>query len=65
LLFAANLLGILSGALIALAICQPELRANLWRSRLGWISLLLTALLLIPPLSDGLPSPSPEHSGLP
>jgi uncharacterized hydrophobic protein (TIGR00271 family) len=48
LLFAANLLGILSGALITLAICQPDLRENLWRSRLGWISLLLTALLLIP-----------------
>lgn len=48
LLFAANLLGILSGGLIALAICEPELRVNLWRSRLGLISLLLTALLLIP-----------------
>ncbi|MFM8604360.1 MAG: DUF389 domain-containing protein [Cyanobium sp.] len=48
LLFAANLLGILSGALIALAICRPDLRVNLWRSRLGLVSLLLTALLLIP-----------------
>jgi len=48
LLFAANLLGILSGGLIALAICQPELRVNLWRSRLGLVSLLLTALLLVP-----------------
>lgn len=48
LLFSANLLGILSGALITLAICQPELRVNLWRSRLGLISLVLTALLLIP-----------------
>lgn len=48
LLFAANLLGILSGALIALAICQPELRVNLWRSRLGLVSLILTALLLMP-----------------
>ena len=48
LLFAANLLGILSGSLIALAICLPELRMNLWRSRLGLVSLLLTALLLIP-----------------
>jgi uncharacterized hydrophobic protein (TIGR00271 family) len=48
LLFVANLLGILSGALIALAICQPELRVNLWRSRLGLVSLLLTSLLLIP-----------------
>ncbi len=48
LLFAANLLGILSGALITLAISQPEFRVNLWRSRLGLVSLLLTALLLIP-----------------
>lgn len=48
LLFAANLLGILSGALLALALCQPALRVNLWRSRLGLVSLLLTALLLIP-----------------
>jgi len=48
LLFAANLLGILSGALITLALCVPELRVNLWRSRLGLVSLLLTALLLIP-----------------
>jgi len=48
LLFAANLLGILSGGLIALAICQPDLRLNLWRSRLGLVSLLLTGLLLIP-----------------
>ena len=48
LLFAANLLGILSGALIALAISRPDLRMNLWRSRLGLVSLLLTALLLIP-----------------
>ena len=48
LLFAANLLGILSGALITLAFCQPDLRLSLWRSRLGLISLLLTALLLIP-----------------
>ncbi|MFM7237356.1 MAG: DUF389 domain-containing protein, partial [Cyanobium sp.] len=48
LLFAANLLGILSGALITLALCLPELRVRLWRSRLGVVSLLLTALLLIP-----------------
>jgi uncharacterized hydrophobic protein (TIGR00271 family) len=48
LLFAANLLGILSGALLCLALSQPELRVNLWRSRLGVISLMLTALLLIP-----------------
>lgn len=48
LLFAANLLGILSGGLLTLAISQPELRLNLWRSRLGLVSLLLTALLLVP-----------------
>ena len=48
LLFASNLLGILSGALITLAICLPDLRVNLLRSRLGLVSLLLTALLLIP-----------------
>jgi uncharacterized membrane protein len=48
LLFAANLLGILSGALITLAVCLPELRIRLWRSRLGLVSLRLTALLLIP-----------------
>jgi uncharacterized membrane protein len=48
LLFASNLLGILSGALITLAVCLPDLRVNLWRSRLGLVSLLLTALLLIP-----------------
>jgi len=48
LLFAANLLGILSGALIALALAQPELRLHFWRSRLGLVSLLLTTLLLIP-----------------
>lgn len=48
LLFAANLLGILSGALIALAICRPELRTSLLHSRVGLASLLLTALLLIP-----------------
>lgn len=48
LLFAANLLGILSGALLALAIVRPDLRRNLWHSRLGLVSLLLTALLLVP-----------------
>ena len=46
--FASNLLGILSGGLLTLAVCQPELRLNLWRSRLGLVSLLLTTLLLIP-----------------
>lgn len=48
LLFAANLLGILSGALLTMAICLPDLRVNLWRSRLGLVSLMLTGLLLIP-----------------
>jgi uncharacterized hydrophobic protein (TIGR00271 family) len=48
LLFAANLLGILSGALITFAATEKGLWKQLWRSRLGAISLLLTALLLIP-----------------
>jgi uncharacterized hydrophobic protein (TIGR00271 family) len=48
LLFTANLLGILTGALVTLAVSQPELRVNFWRSRLGLVSLLLTALLVIP-----------------
>ena len=48
LLFAANLLGILSGALLTFAATEKGLWKQLWRSRLGAISLLLTALLLIP-----------------
>ena len=48
LLFAANLLGILSGGLLMLVATEPTLRQQIWRSRLGWVSLLLTALLLIP-----------------
>ncbi len=48
LLFAANLLGILSGGLITLAAITPGLRKRLWSSRLGLMSLLLTALLLVP-----------------
>jgi uncharacterized hydrophobic protein (TIGR00271 family) len=48
LLFAANLLGILSGALITLGITRPELRQRLFSSRLGLVSLLLTGLLLVP-----------------
>jgi uncharacterized hydrophobic protein (TIGR00271 family) len=48
LLFAANLLGILSGGLITLAAITPGLRNRLWSSRLGLMSLLLTALLLVP-----------------
>jgi uncharacterized hydrophobic protein (TIGR00271 family) len=48
LLFAANLLGILSGGLITLAAITPGLRTRLLSSRLGLVSLLLTALLLLP-----------------
>jgi uncharacterized membrane protein len=48
LLFAANLLGILSGALVMLGIARPELRQKLFTSKLGFVSLLFTGLLLIP-----------------
>jgi uncharacterized hydrophobic protein (TIGR00271 family) len=48
LLFATNLLGILSGALVMLTITQPLLRRRLWRSRMGLVSLMFTALLLLP-----------------
>jgi uncharacterized hydrophobic protein (TIGR00271 family) len=48
LLFASNLLGILSGALISLAVVEPRLRMRFWHSRIGLVSLSLTALLLIP-----------------
>lgn len=48
LLFATNLLGILNGALMMLAVSQPQLRRRLWRSRMGWVSLLFTALLVLP-----------------
>ncbi len=48
LLFATNLLGILSGALMMLAVSQPLLRRRLWRSRMGLVSLVFTALLLLP-----------------
>lgn len=48
LLFAANLLGILSGGLLTLVATQASLRQQLWRSRMGMVSLLLTGLLLIP-----------------
>ena len=48
LLFAANLLGILSGGLLTLVATQASLRQQLWRSRIGLVSLLLTGLLLIP-----------------
>jgi uncharacterized hydrophobic protein (TIGR00271 family) len=48
LLFLANLLGILSGALLTFAATEKGLWQQLWRSKLGAISLLLTALLLVP-----------------
>lgn len=48
LLFATNLLGILSGALVMLAVTQPLLRRRLWHSRMGLVSLMFTALLLLP-----------------
>ena len=48
LLFATNLLGILSGALVMLAVSQPLLRRRLWHSRMGLVSLGFTALLLLP-----------------
>ena len=44
----ANLLGILSGALVMLAVSQPLLRRRLWHSRMGLVSLGFTALLLLP-----------------
>ncbi len=48
LLFAANLLGILSGGWLTLVATQSQLRQQLLRSRMGLVSLLLTGLLLIP-----------------
>ena len=48
LLFLANLLGILSGGLLTLAAAEPLYRLQLGRRRLGAVSLLLTALLLVP-----------------
>jgi uncharacterized hydrophobic protein (TIGR00271 family) len=48
LLFAANLLGILSGGWLTLVAYQTQLRRQLLRSRMGLVSLLLTGLLLIP-----------------
>lgn len=48
LLFAANLLGILSGGWLTLVANQNQLRVQLLRSRMGLVSLLLTGLLLIP-----------------
>ena len=48
LLFATNLVGIVSGALVLLGLSAPELRQQLGRSQLGWSSLVLTLLLLLP-----------------
>jgi uncharacterized hydrophobic protein (TIGR00271 family) len=48
LLFAANLLGILSGGWLSLLATRSQLRQQLPRSRMGLVSLLLTGLLLIP-----------------
>lgn len=48
LLFLTNLLGILSGALLLLVATQPQLRRRLWRSQMGLVSLLFTAVLLLP-----------------
>jgi uncharacterized hydrophobic protein (TIGR00271 family) len=48
LLFAANLLGILSGGWLTLVANQSQLRRQLLHSRIGLVSLVLTGLLLIP-----------------
>ncbi|MEA5443235.1 DUF389 domain-containing protein [Cyanobium gracile] len=48
LLFATNLLGIMVGAMAALGILEKVYRTRLFRSRLGFTSLALTALLVIP-----------------
>lgn len=48
LLYATNLLGILSGALVTLSLCRPELAVGLRRRRLSLASLVLTSLLLLP-----------------
>lgn len=48
LLYLTNLLGILSGGLLVLALAGPGLRHRLRTSRLGALSLTLTALLVIP-----------------
>ena len=51
LLFAANLLGILSGGFLTLVATQASLRQQLFRSQMGLVSLLLTGLLI--PLTGG------------
>jgi uncharacterized hydrophobic protein (TIGR00271 family) len=48
LLFLTNLLGILSGAMVALSLLERPFRGRLLRSRLGLTSLALTAALVVP-----------------
>ncbi|MFZ0408802.1 MAG: DUF389 domain-containing protein [Cyanobium sp.] len=48
LLFLTNLLGILSGAMVALSLLERPFRGRLLHSRLGLTSLALTALLVVP-----------------
>jgi len=48
LLFLTNLLGILSGAMVALSLLERPFRGRLLHSRLGWTSLALTAALVVP-----------------
>jgi len=48
LLYLTNLMGILSGCLLVLAKSGPGLRNQMSRSRLGIVSLGLTALLVVP-----------------
>jgi len=48
LLFITNLLGILSGAMVALSLLERPFRGRLLHSRLGLTSLALTALLVVP-----------------
>jgi uncharacterized membrane protein len=48
LLFLTNLLGILSGAMVALSLLERPFRGRLLRSRLGLTSLALTAVLMVP-----------------
>ena len=48
LLFLTNLLGILSGGMLALGLLEPSFRRRLLASRLGLTSLALTALLVVP-----------------
>jgi uncharacterized hydrophobic protein (TIGR00271 family) len=48
LLFLTNLLGILSGAMVALSVLERPFRSRLVSSRLGLTSLGLTALLVVP-----------------